>query len=627
MKPRHARPCSGRCRCLFGAGVLAQPAAPPTRQVPPASPNAAANVRFADVTRESGWPGSSTCRAAPRRTTSSRPPDRAWRCWDFDGDGWLDIYLVNGSTLEPRPGGRAARRALSQQRRSHVPRRDRRGRRRQRAMGSGRLRRRRRQRRRAGSLRHQLRSQPAVPEPGRRPIHRCRVAAGVAVDSWSTGCAFGDYDGDGWLDLYVAGYVAFDVKNPPPVSADVPGSGGWRGGAPQRRAARDGRGVLRRRGVLHLSRRAGDVRPARAARRAGSPVPQQPRRHVHRDDARGGRDRRQSVSMVSASPGSIWTTTGGSICWWPTTQGRTTSIATPARAGSRTSATRPARRSTATAASRRTWASPSATTTTTAATTSTSPISPTTSTCSITTTTARTFTDVSFRSGVAQVSIPFLGWGTDFLDYDNDGWLRSARRQRPRLSRGGLDALEHLLRAARAAVPESRRPPFRGSWRGGGRGADDARACRADRRSATSTTTAGSTSSINNIDGAPTLARNNGGGSAGHWLTVRLRRRSAAEVPARRDRLRRIRHRRRHAAARRSRQRSWPDVAVGSARALRARQADGGLEARSSMGERCECRSTRSIASMRSSRSIRGAAGSHTGVKRVAMADRRAPRR
>src|SRR6185503_10752016 len=32
-------------------------------------------------------------------------------------------------------------------------------------------------------------------------------------------------------------------------------------------------------------------------------------------------------------------------------------------------------------------------------------------------------TDVSYRSGIAQVSIPFLGWGTDFLDYDNDGWL------------------------------------------------------------------------------------------------------------------------------------------------------------------------------------------------------------
>ena len=33
------------------------------------------------------------------------------------------------------------------------------------------------------------------------------------------------------------------------------------------------------------------------------------------------------------------------------------------------------------------------------------------------------FNDVSFRAGVAQPSIPFLGWGTDFLDYDNDGWL------------------------------------------------------------------------------------------------------------------------------------------------------------------------------------------------------------
>ena len=33
------------------------------------------------------------------------------------------------------------------------------------------------------------------------------------------------------------------------------------------------------------------------------------------------------------------------------------------------------------------------------------------------------FNDVSFPSGIAQVSIPFLGWGTDFLDYDNDGWL------------------------------------------------------------------------------------------------------------------------------------------------------------------------------------------------------------
>jgi enediyne biosynthesis protein E4 len=32
------------------------------------------------------------------------------------------------------------------------------------------------------------------------------------------------------------------------------------------------------------------------------------------------------------------------------------------------------------------------------------------------------FTDVSYRMGIAEVTIPFLGWGTGFLDYDNDGW-------------------------------------------------------------------------------------------------------------------------------------------------------------------------------------------------------------
>src|ERR1700733_6746847 len=32
------------------------------------------------------------------------------------------------------------------------------------------------------------------------------------------------------------------------------------------------------------------------------------------------------------------------------------------------------------------------------------------------------FTDVSYRAGIAQMGIPFLGWGTDFIDCDNDGW-------------------------------------------------------------------------------------------------------------------------------------------------------------------------------------------------------------
>ncbi len=33
------------------------------------------------------------------------------------------------------------------------------------------------------------------------------------------------------------------------------------------------------------------------------------------------------------------------------------------------------------------------------------------------------FTDVSYKAGIAQTTIPFVGWGDGFLDYDNDGWL------------------------------------------------------------------------------------------------------------------------------------------------------------------------------------------------------------
>ena len=32
------------------------------------------------------------------------------------------------------------------------------------------------------------------------------------------------------------------------------------------------------------------------------------------------------------------------------------------------------------------------------------------------------FTDISPEMGIAEVTYPFLSWGTEFIDYDNDGW-------------------------------------------------------------------------------------------------------------------------------------------------------------------------------------------------------------
>ena len=33
------------------------------------------------------------------------------------------------------------------------------------------------------------------------------------------------------------------------------------------------------------------------------------------------------------------------------------------------------------------------------------------------------FSETTYPAGVGNASVPFVGWGTNFLDYDNDGWL------------------------------------------------------------------------------------------------------------------------------------------------------------------------------------------------------------
>ncbi len=138
---------------------------------------------------------------------------------DFDDDGFVDVYLLNGSSLDRIENGSPAPKAAFFRNNGDKTFRDN-------TDASGLANERWGQGVCAGDFDNDGKEDLYVANFGTNRLYRnvdgsrftdVATAAGVAVDSWSTGCAFGDYDGDGWLDLYVAGYVSLDLKNLPPA--------------------------------------------------------------------------------------------------------------------------------------------------------------------------------------------------------------------------------------------------------------------------------------------------------------------------------------------------------------------------------------------------------------------------
>jgi hypothetical protein len=66
------------------------------------------------------------------------------------------------------------------------------------------------------------------------------------------------------------------------------------------------------------------------------------------------------------------------------------------------------------------------------------------------------FTDVSFRSRTAPSSLPYVGWGTAFFDYDNDTWpdVIAVNGTYPQLDKARLGA--SAVSTAQVAVSQSR---------------------------------------------------------------------------------------------------------------------------------------------------------------------------
>lgn len=191
----------------------------PTKAVPPPSPLANSKVRFEDVTQASGIASFQHLAGESLKPYLPETTGSGLALFDFDNDGWLDIYLVNSLT-------HAARRGKEKPRPSALFKNNRDGTftdvttragLENNRWGTGVC---------AGDYDNDGWEDLYTVNLGKSRLYHnngdgtfadAAGKAGVQVDLWATGCAFGDYDRDGLLDLYVAGYVKFDWNNPPPA--------------------------------------------------------------------------------------------------------------------------------------------------------------------------------------------------------------------------------------------------------------------------------------------------------------------------------------------------------------------------------------------------------------------------
>jgi len=181
-------------------------------------------VVFQDVTKAAGLGSWRHVMGGPEKTFILESNGSGVALIDFDNDGWLDIYLVNGSTFDALDGKEtpahaalfhnnhdgtftdvAAQAGVANDR-----------------WGFGVT---------AGDYDNDGWPDIFVANYGANRLYHnnhdgtfADVAekAGVTLGNWSSGPAWGDYDGDGRLDLFVSGYVHFDRDNLPyPKSAVV----------------------------------------------------------------------------------------------------------------------------------------------------------------------------------------------------------------------------------------------------------------------------------------------------------------------------------------------------------------------------------------------------------------------
>jgi hypothetical protein len=176
-----------------------------------------APVIFADITKQAGLDKFRHRSGTPAKETVLETMGSGVALLDYDNDGWLDIYLVNGSTFAAMKGQEPAPRAMLLHNNHDGTFTD--------------------VTEKAGVANERWGFGVAVADYdndgwpdiyvanfGKNRLYHnnhdgtftdVAEKAGVALGGWSTGPTWGDYDHNGLLDLFVPGYVKFDVNNPP----------------------------------------------------------------------------------------------------------------------------------------------------------------------------------------------------------------------------------------------------------------------------------------------------------------------------------------------------------------------------------------------------------------------------
>ncbi|WP_373694147.1 CRTAC1 family protein [Edaphobacter paludis] len=230
------------CICIFlGAGASLAQSPTPAQQSPPAGmgvntgaaheavldnehrPITAGGfvktgpILFQDIAEKAGLATWTHTMGTPEKNFIIETNGSGVGLFDYDNDGWLDIYLLNGSTYDALSGKTtpphaalfhnnhdgtftdvAAKAGVTNDR-----------------WGVGVA---------IGDYDNDGWPDIYVSNFGKNRLYHnnhdgtftdVAEKAGVTLGNWSTGATWGDYDGDGKLDLFVPGYVHYDMANQP----------------------------------------------------------------------------------------------------------------------------------------------------------------------------------------------------------------------------------------------------------------------------------------------------------------------------------------------------------------------------------------------------------------------------